>query len=303
MARDLKPIEEQVMVITGASSGIGLATALAASAKGAKLVIAARSGAALAEIAQRLVAEGGEAIAVTCDVSNRSDHERLAETAIRHYGRIDTWVNNAGVGMFGRLDETAEADARRMFDINFWGVVHGSMVALPHLRASGGVLVNVGSEVSEAVTPLLGMYTASKHAVKGFTDALRIELEELDQAPITVTLVEPTAVDTPFPQHACNYMDQEPKLPGSPIEPARVAEAILEVATSPTRLKRVGATSTLNAITAKIAPRLGDKMSAKIAGDVQYDEPPRSPSGVLYRPSGEGYVVGQTHGTGGREPS
>lgn len=301
MKRELKAIEDQVIVITGASSGIGLATALAAAAKGAKLAIAARSGAALADIVQRLISKGSDAVAVTCDVSNRADHERLAETAIKHFGRIDTWVNNAGVGMFGRLDETDEADARRLFDINFWGLVHGSMVALPHLRASKGVLINVGSEVSEAVAPLLGMYNASKHAVKGFTDTLRIELEQLDGADVTITLVEPTAVDTPFPQHACNYMDQEPKLPGSPIEPERVAEAILEAAAHPTRVKRVGAGSTINTLTAKLAPRLADKMAAKTADDVQYDEPPRRPGGVLYQPSSAGHVVGQTHGTGGRE--
>ncbi|HWB78934.1 MAG TPA: SDR family oxidoreductase [Nannocystaceae bacterium] len=301
MARELKPIEEQVMVITGASSGIGLATALAAANKGAQLVIAARSGDALVEIAARLTSKGADVIAVTCDVANRADHEKVAETAIKTFGRIDTWVNNAGVGMYGRLDVTDEADARRLFDINFWGVVHGSMVALPYLRASRGVLINVGSEVSEAVAPLFGIYNASKHAVKGFTDTLRLELEQVDDAELTITLVEPTAVDTPFPQHACNYMDQEPKLPGSPIPPEQVAEAILEAATEPTRVARVGARSTINTVTAKIAPRLADKMAAKVVGELHYDEPPRRPEGVLYQPSGAGNVVGQTHGTGGRE--
>src|SRR4029079_11582679 len=106
-----------------------------------------------------------------------------------------------------------DEDNRRLFDTNFWGVVYGSLAALPHLKTNGGALLNVGSEVSEAVVPLQGMYSASKHAVKGFTDALRVEIEEIDGAPVSITLIQPTAVDTPFPQHARNYMANEPKLP------------------------------------------------------------------------------------------
>src|SRR5690606_35985707 len=105
---------------------------------------------------------------------------------------------------------------------NFWGVVNGSLVALPYLKQQGGALINVGSEVSEAAIPLQGMYSASKHAVKGFTDALRIEIEEVDKAPGSITLIQPTAVDTPYPQRARNYMEQEPKLPSPQIDPDRV---------------------------------------------------------------------------------
>jgi NAD(P)-dependent dehydrogenase (short-subunit alcohol dehydrogenase family) len=117
MAPKLKKLSDQVIVITGASSGIGLATAEAAAKKGAKLVLAARSDQALADIAPRL---GKDVVAVPCDVSDRAQVERVAETAIAKFGRIDTWVNNAGVGMYGRLDETSDADARRLFDINYW---------------------------------------------------------------------------------------------------------------------------------------------------------------------------------------
>src|SRR6185503_9039288 len=98
------------------------------------------------------------------------------------------WVNNAGQGLYGRLDEVSEADSRRLFDVNFWGVVNGSLAALPYLKRNGGALINVGSEVSDAYVPLLGMYVATKHAVKGFTDSLRIEIEQVDQAPVSVTL-------------------------------------------------------------------------------------------------------------------
>jgi short-subunit dehydrogenase len=303
MAATLKPLDEQVIVITGASSGIGLATAEAAAEKGARVVLAARSAGALDEVVGRITASGGEAVAVACDVADRAQVERVAQEAAGRFGRIDTWVNNAGAAIYGRLDEVSEADSRRLFDTNFWGVVNGSLAALPHLKRGGGALINVGSEVSEAVAPLLGMYSASKHAVKGFTDALRVEIEEVDKTPVSITLIQPAATDTPFPQHARNYMDKEPKLPSPMIEPAKVAEAILDAAVNPTRHKKVGMMSKVNTTVAKIAPGAGDKMAAKQAGRQQYDEPPRNPDGALYRPSEAIRVVGRTHGTGGREPT
>lgn len=301
MATKLKKLADQVIVITGASSGIGLATAEAAAAKGAKLVLAARSERTLSDIVGRLTAAGAEAVAAPCDVADRGQVERLAEAALARFGRIDTWVNNAGQGLYGRLDEVSEADSRRLFDVNFWGVVNGSLAALPHLKKNGGALINVGSEVSEAYVPLLGMYTASKHAVKGFTDSLRVEVEDVDRAPVSVTLIQPTAVDTPFPQHSRNYMDREPKLPSSPIDPAKVAEEILDAAVHPTRYKRVGVMAKLNTTVATLAPGIADRMAAKQVDKMQYDEPPRHPEGVLHRPSESTGVAGVTHGTGGRE--
>ena len=156
----------------------------------------------------------------------------------------------------------SEQDSRKLFDTNFWGVVNGSLAALAHLRKQGGALINVGSEVSDAVVPLQGMYSASKHAVKGFTDAPRVEIEEVDDPPISITPIQPTAVDTPYPQHAKNYMDQEPKLPSPQIEPEKVAEAILAAAAKPERDVRVGAMSVMNTIAAKVMPSAADKMSA-----------------------------------------
>jgi short-subunit dehydrogenase len=296
----VKPLKDQVIVVTGASSGIGLATARAAAREGARLVLAARSARALDGIVAEIFSEGGEAISVTCDVADRGQVEALAQAALRRFGRIDTWINNAGLSIYGRLEEVSESDSRRLFDINYWGVVHGSLAALPHLKKSGGALINVGSEVSEAVVPLQGMYSASKHAVKGFTDALRVEVVDVDKAPISITLIQPTAVDTPFPQHARNYMDSEPKLPSPTIEPEDVAKAILRAATHPTRDKKVGAMAKLGTAIAKVAPRLGDKMSAKRAHQQNYDEPPRHPEGTLFQPSESTGVVGQTHGPGGR---
>jgi short-subunit dehydrogenase len=302
MSVKLKNLNEQVIVITGASSGIGLATAQSAAKQGAKVVLAARSENALTGEVEQINASGGEAMFVPCDVADRHQVEAVARAAIDRFGRIDTWVNNAGIAIYGRLDEVSDEDSRRLFETNFWGVVHGSLAALPHLKRQGGALINLGSEVSEAVVPLLGMYAASKHAVKGFTDSLRVEIEDVDKAPVAITLIQPTAVDTPFPQHARNYQEQEPKLPAPMIEPQQVADAILEAAVSHTRSRKVGAMSVLNTAMANLLPSVGDTMAAMQADRQHYDEPPRHPEGALNCPSETTGVVGQTRGTGGQEP-
>jgi short-subunit dehydrogenase len=297
----LKPIEEQVIVITGASSGIGLATAKLAAQRGAKVVLAARSKETIAGVAEEFNQSGREAISVPCDVSNRAQVDQVVRAALDRFGRIDTWVNDAALSIYGRIEEVNAEDAKRLFDINFWGVYHGSLAVLPHLRTNGGALINVGSEVSESVVPLQGMYSASKHAVKGFTDALRVEVEEIDKAPVSITLIQPTATDTPFPQHAKNYMPQEPKLPSPLDDPEDVAEAILDAAVNPARSKAVGAMSKMNTTISKLAPKVGDKMAAKYKDRQQYDERPRHPEGTLEQASELIGAAGRIYGSGGRE--
>ena len=297
MAADLKPLNEQVVVITGASSGIGLCTALLAAERGARVVLAARSEATLQTVAAQLVATGSEAIAVTTDVGDRAQLSKLADAAVERFGRIDTWINVAGVAIYGRLEEVSDEDSRRLFDTNFWGVVNGSLCALPYLRLHGGALINVGSEVSEAVVPYQGMYSASKHAVKGFTDALRVELEEVEKAPVSITLIQPTAVNTPYPEHARNYMAKEPKLPSPMIDPHQVAEAILKTAVEGGRDVKVGAMAVINTATAKLLPALGDKMSAMQAERQQQDRPPQAPEGTLFHHGVTGNVYGPGEGT------
>jgi short-subunit dehydrogenase len=294
MSHNLKPVREQVIVITGASSGIGLATAIEAAKQGAKVVLSARSEAALSEIATQIRNQGGDAISIAADVADRTQVQRIADAAIDRFGRIDTWVNDAGVSIFGRIDQVSDEDNRRLFETNFWGVVNGSLVALPHLKTSHGALINLGSEVSDAVIPLQGMYSASKHAVKGFTDALRLELEQVDKAEIAITLIQPTAVNTPYPEHAANYMDREPKLPTPQIEPEEVAKAILDAASHHRRDVTVGATALLNTLTAKLAPPLADKLSAKQVDRQQRDMPAsRDRKGALYQGGGTGQTRGQ----------
>ncbi|MFC5509702.1 SDR family oxidoreductase [Massilia jejuensis] len=298
MASSLKPLDQQVIVITGASSGIGLATAQDAAARGATLVLVARSGEVLEAIADALATGGHEAIHVVADVADRAQVDEVARRAIAHFGRIDTWVNCAGNTIYGRLDEVSEQDSRRLFDINFWGMVNGSLAALPHLRMTGGALVNVGSEASELAIPLQGMYSASKHAVKGFTDALRIEVEHVDGAAVSIALIEPTAVDTPLPQHARNYLAHEPKLPAPRLDPHQVADAILQAATTPTRNLKVGAMASIDVTMEKLMPGVVDLLSVFQVPRQQTGAAPRDPAGTLYRPG----AAGRIYGCGGKAP-
>lgn len=292
MSHHLKPIAEQVIVITGASSGIGLATAFAAAEQGAKVALLARSEETLHEIARNIEGEGGQAFVIALDVADQAAIANAADQIVARFGRIDTWVNNAGVAIYGRIEEIADADNRRLFETNFWGVVYGSLAALPYLKQSGGALINVGSEVSDAVVPLQGMYSTSKHAVKGFTDALRVEAELVEKAPVSISLIQPTAVNTPYPEHARNYMDKEPKLPSPQIDPHHVAEAILDAASKGGRDIKVGAMSKMNTLMSNLLPRLADRMSAMQATRQQREESPRHPEGTLFEAGQSGRIYG-----------
>jgi short-subunit dehydrogenase len=169
---------------------------------------------------------------------------------------------------------------------------------LPHLRMTGGALINVGSEASELAIPLQGMYSASKHAVKGFTDALRIEVAQVEGAAVSISLIEPTAVDTPLPQHARNYLEHEPKLPAPRLDPHQVADAILQAATSPTRSLKVGAVASFDVAMEKLLPGVVDVLSVFQVPRQQTDAPPRDPAGTLYKPGSEGRI----YGCGGKAP-
>ncbi|HZW21091.1 SDR family oxidoreductase [Noviherbaspirillum sp.] len=257
MKFQLKRIPDQVMVITGATSGIGLTTARKAAQRGAKLVLVARNEDALRQLTFELSKRGTEAIHVVADVGIEEDVNKVAQAAIDRFGGFDTWVNNAGVSIFGRTEDISTGDLRRLFQTNFWGVVYGSLAAAKHLKQRGGAIINIGSEVSDHALPLQGMYAASKHAVKGFTDSLRLELES-EQAPVAVTLVKPAALDTMFVEHAKNYMEVEPRLPPPIYAPDIAADAILYAAENFKRDIFVGGTAKLASSGAYYAPRAMD---------------------------------------------
>jgi short-subunit dehydrogenase len=296
MALKLRKLNQQVMVITGASSGIGLVTARMAAKRGARLVLSSRSEEELGELTEQIKAAGGQAITVPADVGDQDDVRRVAQTAQEQFGGFDTWVNNAGVSIYGKLSEISVEDMRRVFEINFWGLVYGSLEAARQLKERGGAIINIGSTLSDRAIPMQGIYSASKHAVKGFTDALRMELES-DGAPISVTLVKPGAIDTPYTEHAKNYMPVEPKNPPPMYAPETVARAILHCAENPERDVFVGAGGKGISLLGRFAPRLADKiMERTMIKQQQSNRPAGANQGNgLYRASGDlkergGYV-------------
>lgn len=288
----LKPLDEQVVVITGADSGIGLATARAAAERGARVVLCSRNEEALERICSELRADGGRAEWYAGDVADDLAMKELAELAVRAFGGIDTWINNAGVSVFGRVEDVPISDARRIFETNYWGVVNGSLAALPHLR-SGGALINIGSVVSDQAIPLQGHYSATKHAVKAFTDALRMELER-EGASVSVTLVKPGSTNTPYTQHAGNrLLDGEPEYPPPVYAPEVVADAILEAAEHPVRSITVGAGSRMLGLMGRLSPALSDRYLERTVYRQQKRRRQRRQDPALFGPTD---LVGEVDG-------
>jgi short-subunit dehydrogenase len=218
---------------------------------------------------------------VECDVSRPDQIEALAMRAIEQYGGVDTWVNNAGLSVYGRLDEVPLDDQRALFDINYWGLVSGSLTAARMMARHGGVIINIGSMASDRALPLQGAYCASKHAVKAFTDTLRMEIDEAG-LPIAVCLVKPASIDTPFFEHARTYMHRDPS-PAPPVYAAsEVARVIVRCAERPVRDVPVGAASRVMAVGGALAPRLTDLYMEKALFSGQQREPrQRSETGNL----------------------
>lgn len=302
MGLKLRRLRDQVVVITGASSGIGLVTARMAAKRGARLVLAARSQDAVMQLERELERPDRRAVGIVADVGRPEDVQRISRVARQKFGGFDTWVNNAGVSMYGKmLDEPIE-DMRRLFETNFWGLVYGSLEAARHFKARGeaGAIINLGSTLSDRALILQGIYSASKHAVKGFTDALRMELEH-DRLPVSVTLIQPGGIDTPYTRHAKNYLPTEPTNPPPAYAPDIVARTILHCAENPERHVYVGASGKGIPLLGYFAPRFTDLVMKKLfVRQQQTGRPPRPredngldhPSGRLRERGGyEGHVA------------
>ena len=278
-------LAEQVIVITGASSGIGRATARLAAEQGAKVVLAARNQHDLARAVSEITGAGGRALAVTADVADPEQVDGIALEAEREFGRIDTWVNNAGVSLYGKLLDTTLDDMHRQMEINFWGAVYGSLAAVHRMRTRGGTLINVASVLADRAIPLQGIYCASKHALKAFTDSLRMELEA-DQAPIAVCLVKPASMATPLFQKARTSLNEEPQ-PIPPVySPEVAARTILSCAERPLREVIAGGAGLLLHLGQTLSPRLTDRYLERTGFESQGSGRPLRPGRQdnLYEP-------------------
>lgn len=279
----LKPLNQQSIVITGATSGIGLATARRAARAGACVFLIARGENDLKALCEEIQRNGGRAAWAAADVGDFDALAEAAEKCRRLFGGFDTWVNNAGVSIIGSVLETSLADQRRLFETNYWGVVNGSTIASEHLRVrpGGGSIINVGSTLSDAPAPIRGAYSASKHAVKGFTNALRMELLR-DRAPISLSLVKPAAVDSPYDRHARNMAGYAAQSPQPVYATHVVADAILWCATHPMREITVGGGGRLIAAFYAAMPGIAEPLFARFAPVLERDR------GSAYEPYEDG---------------
>lgn len=254
----LKPINKQVVVLMGASSGIGRDAALQFARRGAKVVVSARSQSGLASLVDQIHHEGGEATFLTADVTQPEEMKRVAEHAVRTYGRLDTWVHLAAVAIYAPFEEITPEEFRRVVKTNLLGQVYGAMAALPHLRREGrGALIHVSSLEALRSLPYHSAYGAAKHGIKGFTEVLRLELKR-QGVPISVTNVMPASINTPFFNKARNKLGVKPKGLPPIYEPCVVSDAILYAAGHPVRDLFAGGAARQIAFLQALSPRAVD---------------------------------------------
>lgn len=273
-----------VVVITGASSGIGRAAAIEFARRGAKAVVAARGMDELRGVATECNQYGSRTVAIATDVSSQSSVDELADHAVREFGRIDVWVNTAAVVTFGRfLDVPAEA-FRRVLETNFFGTVHCARTALSRFKEQGGgVFIDVASVLGKEGIPYLSSYVASKEAVIGLLATLR---EEFKEHRVHVCTILPATIDTPIWEHGANYTGRDIR-PIAPVyEPEQAVKAIVGCAENPRRMVYVGAVGPLVTLAHKVAPGMYERGAARLVKYLLFKSSRAQRSdGNLYEPT------------------
>ena len=287
-------LRDKVVVITGASSGFGRGAAQQFAVEGARLVLAARRSDLLDDVVDECKAEGASAIACPTDVSRRAEVERLVQAALNAFGRIDVWVNNAGVGALGRFERIPIEIHEQVIATNLSGTLYGSYCAYREfLMRGGGVLINIASELGFGSVPYYSSYTAAKHAVVGLSDSLRQEIKQSRIPGIHVCTILPTAHDTPFFDHVANYTGHEVTPPKPLHDPRDVVNAIVRVARDPEDEEIVGGDGVVKLFFANVMPGVAEKMSAKQIHRTQMENPPEAGDspGAVVAPMREGTKV------------
>ena len=272
----LKPVDRQVAVVMGASSGIGRETAFRFAKRSAKVVVSARDEEALRSLVDKIRRDGGEALAVPADVTEFEQVKAVADRAVEQYGVLDTWVHSSGVGLFATFDRTEPEEFRRVVDVNLMGQVYGAMAALPHLKREGrGALIHISSVEAKRSAPFHSAYAASKHGIDGFLESLRVELQREGWS-IGVTNVMPAAINTPFFSSSRTKLGVKPM--GFPpiYQPNTVADVVLYAAEHPTREIVAGGAGKAMLLTQRVSPRLMDALMLLAGFDSQKTDEPKS---------------------------
>ena len=301
MKLQLKPLDEQVAVVMGASSGIGRATALALGQAGARVVVSSRRPAALDDLVEEIERAGGVATAVAADVTHYDQIENVARVAVEKYGRIDTWIHTAAAAMYAKFEDTSPEEYARVIQVTQIGAAWGAMVALPHLKNSHGALIQVSSVEALVGIPYQAAYGSAKHGMKAYLDVLRIELDH-DQIPVSVTNIMPSGINTPFFTNARTKIGVKPVAVPPMYQPEIVANAILTAATKPIPEIVVGGAGVMFALGKRIAPHFIDLILRKVSFSMQKTNEPKTaaaPDNLFESNTGDTRVQGDYQGARG----